>query len=185
MSKQATKTNNDSEAFLSKVKLRVDSLPKKNSISVLECFAGEGLIWAKVKQGTEKEISILPIDKLKYNAKLNNLGDSFRHLISLDLKSFDIIDIDAYGVPFDHISHLFKVEYKGVVHVTCIQTGMGILPKKLLKSEGYSEAMIKKCPTLFCKNGIEKLLSYIAKQGVKKIQIYSQGRKNYFWFEIV
>jgi hypothetical protein len=44
--------------------------------------------------------------------------------------------------------------------------------------------MIKKCPSLFTKNGITKLLNYLAHKGISNLQIYQQGRKNYFWFKI-
>ena len=40
----------DNPYFDEKVKLRMDNLPAKNHIKVLDCFHGEGLIWDVIKK---------------------------------------------------------------------------------------------------------------------------------------
>jgi hypothetical protein len=121
MSKQAIKTNNDADAFLSKVQLRLNSLPKKDTVKVLECYAGEGKLWKSVKSKSDKNISITPIDIKSYEGKLNLKGDNIKYLKTIDLSKYDIVDLDAYGFPFAQIKTLFDREYKGIVHVTAIQ----------------------------------------------------------------
>jgi hypothetical protein len=60
---------------------------------------------------------------------------------------------------------------------------MGTLPNKLLNELGYNESMIKKCRTLFSKNGLEKFKQFLAINGVKEICGYFIDRKNYFYFQ--
>ena len=42
--------------------------------------------------------------------------------------------------------------------------------------------MIKKIPTLFSKNGMEKMCNYLHENGIKEIKGYFIDRKNYFYF---
>lgn len=181
MSSQTIKTNNDPKAFEHKVQLRLNSLPEKQDIKVLECFGGEGLLWKEVIKRSDKNISVLSIDIKKYD-RFQLQGDSLKVLKTLSLNHFDIIDLDSYGIPFAHMQIVFQKRYSGIVHCTVIQSMMGNLPNGLMDYYGYSKGMIKKCRTLLSKNGIDKFLSYIASKGVTNIQIYKQDRKNYFWF---
>ena len=50
-----------------KVQLRLETIRKipKNTIQVLECFAGDGCIWQEVKLHTDKHINILRIVIIK------------------------------------------------------------------------------------------------------------------------
>lgn len=45
-----TKTNNDASLIEAKVSLRIDSLPDKKTITVLEAFGGEGVLWGIIKR---------------------------------------------------------------------------------------------------------------------------------------
>ena len=107
-------------------------------------------------------------------------------LPSLNLNQFDIIDLDAYGVPFDQLDYIFSTGFEGVVCVTMIGTFFKMLPKKLLLHLGYSEEMIKKAPVLCCSNGLKKMFDYLEANGVRSVRgLLKQGagkNKNYFWF---
>lgn len=184
MSKQATKTNNDPATFDTKVALRLMSLPTKNEINVLDCFSGEGKIWDSVKKKTDKKINILSIDIKEYS-KVSLKGDNCKFLKSIDLKKFDIIDLDAYGSPSNQLAILKEKQYKGVVHCTFIQTMMGKINTNILKECGYTDVMIKKIPTLFNKDGLNKILNYVyLKFNVTKFKICTYKNKNYFYFTI-
>jgi hypothetical protein len=125
MSKAATKTNNDAELFESKVLLRIDSLPGKKELNVLEAFGGEGLLWTEVKRRCpERKIKILSIDSNKYK-RVQLQGDNLKFLKAFDLTNFDIIDLDAWGSPFNQLKILFDKQYKGIIHCTFIQTMHG------------------------------------------------------------
>lgn len=185
MSKAATKTDNSE--LEAKVLLRLESLDAvtNSPVRVLECYGGNGTIWKEVKSRTQREIKILRIEKQSDRAGVYLKGDNLKFLGSIDFSDFDIVDLDAYGIPFAQIKMVFKKRFHGVVHVTAIQSAMGMLPTGLLTASGYSKEMLKKCRTLFCKNGDEKLLGYLAKNGVVKIRRYKSGRKNYFWFHLL
>ena len=176
----------DNSHLTEKVNLRLVSLKliKKNEINVLEAFAGEGKIWDKVKNLTDKKINILKID-IKNNKKgVYLVGDSNKFMPLFTFENYDIIDLDAYGVPFFHLETIFRREFKGIVHVTFIQSGMGKLPNKMLNRLGYTKEMINKIPTLFNRDGLGKMQQYLSLNGVKKIIGYFIDRKNYFYFKI-
>lgn len=184
MSTSTVKTNNDSGLIEAKVQLRINSLPAKKNICVLEAFGGEGVLWGIVKRRCpEKSIEVLSIDKNKYN-RVQLQGDNLKYLASLNLQEFDIIDLDAWGSPVKQLEILFKRKYTGIVHCTFIQTMQGNLPKELLYANGYTDAMLKKIKTIFMTNPVEKFTNYLAKNGVKTLEIISKRRKNYLWFAL-
>lgn len=183
MSNPAIKTNNDLSLLDIKIQLRINSISHLEKINVLELYGGEGILWNKVKEITGKDIKILSIDKNKYK-RVQLQGENIKFLKSINFNEFDVIDADAWGSPFKQLQQIFKQQYKGIVHVTFIQTMMGALDKKMLSELGYTEEMTKKIPTLFSKNGIEKLKNYLSKKGVTEIEIFSKKRKNYLWFAL-
>jgi len=172
----------DNSYFAEKVSLRIDALPNKKQIIVLDCFAGAGLLWNEIKK-THKNIQVVPIEKESQKNKLALIGNNLKYLSSLDLSKFDIIDLDSYGIPFKQLEILFERKYKGIIIITAIQSGMGKLPNALLKKLGYTEKMIKKIPTLFNKNCVDKLKNYLYLCGIKKVEGYFINRKNYFYFK--
>lgn len=178
MSKHQTKTNNS--FFREKVDLRLEGLDKDKIINVLECYAGEGCIWDEIiKQGYQ--IQITRIEKV-YTSKVVLKGDNLKWLASLDLTKYDIVDLDAYGVPFAQLELLFERKFEGKVFVTFIQTMMGGLPHGLLKINGITENMVKKVPTLVSKPAFSFMKEYLAKRGVKSIDFIKKDRKIYFSF---
>ena len=185
MSNQQTKTNNDGSFIEGKIQLRINSLPDKKEIKVLEAFGGEGLLWDAVKRRCPgKVIKILSIDKNDYN-RVQLQGDNIKYLSSLNLSEFDIIDLDAWGSPVNQLEILFRRNYKGIVHCTFIQTMMGNLPDALLKANGYTPAMLKKIRTIFVKDGLQKFLNYLSSRHIRHVQILSEKRKSYLWFYAV
>ena len=183
MSKAAIKTNNDSSLLESKIILRIESLPDKKQIKVLEAFGGEGVLWKEVRKRTDKKIKILSIDANKYK-RVQLQGDNIKFLKSFDLKEFDIIDLDAWGSPFKQLQIIFEKQFKGIVHCTFIQTMHGGMNKELLYANGYTKNMVEKIPSLFSRNGVDKLMNYIYSKGIRSVKIISEKRKNYFWFKI-
>lgn len=185
MSKVATKTNNDPKAVELKIQLRVDSIKElqKEEASVLECFGGEGYLWREVQKRVNTKINVFSIDEKKYS-RFQFQGNSLKVLPSLNLQRFDIIDLDSYGIPYAHMAQVLNKRYKGIVHITCIQTGMGSLPHGLLIDLGYTKSMIRKSTTLFSRNGGDKFKNWLANHGIKKATGFTLGRKNYFWIKI-
>lgn len=177
----------DNSHLAEKVRLRADSirLIQKPQIRVCEAFAGDGVIWQAVKkQFPDKKISILRIDKKGDKKGIYLKGDNVKFLMSLDLSKFDVIDLDAYGSPTKQLDIVFKSSFSGIVHCTFIQSGFGMLDSSILSANGFSPEMINKCPTLFCKNGLQKMQNYLSNKGVLRIYGYFIDRKNYFWFNL-
>ena len=174
----------DNSYLKEKIELRLESLNliKKGEINILEAFAGDGIVWQKVQNITNKKLNILKIDIKNGKKGVYLIGDNRKFIPLFKFENYDIIDLDAYGIPFYHLEVIFKKKYKGIVHVTAIQSGMGRLPNGLLKSLGYSKNMIKKIPTLFNRNGLDKLKNYLYLNGIKEIKGYFINRKNYFYF---
>ncbi len=175
------KKNNDLVEL--KIDLRVQSLPDKDKIRVLDAFGGEGILWNTIKRRfPEKEILVLGIDQKKYK-RVQLQGENIKFLLSMDLSQFDIIDLDAYGMPTKQLEILFDKGYPGIVHCTVIQK-IPTMDHIILKANGYTKEMIKKCPSLFAGNGIQKFLNYLAKKGVRKVKLAAtKDHKYYFWFK--
>jgi len=74
--------------------------------------------------------------------------------------------------------------YCGTVFVTFIQIGFGIVNRGLLEDIGFTREMIKKCPTIFSKNGWNYFKEWLALAGVRRIWHRSETRKHYLGFEI-
>lgn len=167
-----------------KIALRLNNIPVKEKLFVLDCYYGKGTIWKNVQEKYSGKISIVKIDKMQKCDDFVLLGNNIKYLREMDLNGFDVIDLDAYGVPYEQLKILFEKKYRGLVFVTFIQTMFGCLPFSFLEELGYTKKMIEKCPTIFNKNGFEKMCCFLKLNGVKKITYRSFQKKNYFCFAI-
>lgn len=174
----------DNGFLADKVGLRVKHLPR-GDIRVLDCFAGTGRVWKAVKRRIpDREIKILGMEKR--NIGFNLPGDNLAWLAEIDLSRFNVIDLDAYGIPYDQLKILFDRGYHGVVYVTFIQTGFGQMNFDMLEAIGFPRSMIKKCPSIFQRRGWEYILEWLALRGVKKVYYRFRkapvGRSNKYYF---
>lgn len=173
----------DNHYLTEKIQLRQEVIKLVKNPNILECFAGKGVLYKELKKQNNINITSIEIEHNK-NKTAHLTGDSFKYLKALDLTQYNIIDLDAYGIPFKYIDYIINSEFKGYVIVTAIQAGMGKLPDDLLIRLGYTKAMIKKIPTLFNTKGVDKLKNYLYLVGIKSITGYFINRKNYFYFKI-
>lgn len=178
----------DNSYFETKVKLRTENLPH-GRVNVLDMFAGGGRIWKMIKHNLSKRhIDVLRIEQKPDSGGVYLLGDNQKFLSVLDIPKFNVIDLDAYGVPYSQLEAILdgKPARGTVIFVTFIQSLYGRLPQGLLGKIGYSKAMLKKCPAIFNRRGLEKFRWYLAARGVEKIKRYSDpsGRKHYLCFTI-
>jgi tRNA G26 N,N-dimethylase Trm1 len=179
MTKAATKTDN---SYLSdKIMLRLNNLPFKKNLTVLDCYFGAGEIWNSVKSKTDISILILGID---IKSGKNLVGDNKKFLKTMDLSKYDIIDLDAYGVPFEQLDIILNREYTGTLFVTFIQSMYGALNEKLLHAYGYTPAMLSKITSIFVRDGIKKIEHYLYTKGVRKIIYKSKDKKYYITFSV-
>jgi hypothetical protein len=174
----AVKTDNS--FFEEKVRLRADNLPPgEGPIRILDLYSGNGLLWAEVARRTPRPLEILRVDKAPGKTGIYLQGDNRK--FPLDYRSFDIVDLDAYGAPFDILSRLLSCPPRWAIFITWIQSGMGQLPKGFLSALGYMPAMVRKIPALFNRRGQDKLFSWLALHGATSVDIYHtpDNRKNY------
>ena len=175
-----TKTDNDFTK--NKIYLRANHLPD-GDLKVLDCFHGKGVIWRGVQQTTKRKIKLLAIDERNdVDDGFFLHGDNEEFLSSMDLSKFNVIDLDAYGVPYQQLKIIFKKKYTGTVFVTFIQTMYGQMPFGLLQEIGFSKQMIEKIPSLFAKRGWEYFKQWLSMHGVSKISHRSINRKHYLYF---
>ena len=172
----------DNSFLETKIKLRIDNLPA-GDCNVLDCYTGTGLIWKTIRERTKRRINVLGMDLKKLNG-IYLQGDNLKFLASMDINKFNIIDLDAYGVPYRQLEIIFskRTQKRTVIFVTFIQSMFGKLPDKMLIDLGYSISMINKCPSLFCKNGFEKFKQFLANNGIEQIRSYSYHKKHYLCF---
>ncbi|NCU32487.1 MAG: hypothetical protein EOM23_06055 [Candidatus Moranbacteria bacterium] len=173
----------DNSHINEKIQLRLLAIKGLKTPRVLDCFSGTGKLWKEVNKIAGKDIEVLGIEKEKGKNRKALQGDNLKYLPVIDLSLFDVVDLDAYGIPFKQIQILKKRDYHGIIVVTCIQTGMGQLPNKLLEELGYTHEMTKKISSIFNYNGIEKIKNILYLYGCKYITGYFMGRKNYFLFK--
>ena len=178
----------DNSYFEDKVIMRLKHLPEVEKIRVLDAFGGEGRVWNKVRELSGRNIQTMRIDRKADRKGTYLKGDNIKYLASMDFSKFDVIDLDAYGVPFEQLEYLFKAarenKISAYVFVTFIQTAYGRLPYSLLRALGYSDAMFKKIPSLFNKDGFVKFQKYLSYQGLTEIYVRSKGGKYYIFFKI-
>ena len=170
----------DHSFFEEKVKLRLEGLPEGNRLKVLDMFSGDGRIWSEIQRRTGREIVVLRIDRERGKQGVYLIGDNQK--FNLDYSAFDVVDVDAYGVPFGQLERIFASPSRPKrLFITFIQSIWGVLPRKMLHALGYTPEMVKKCPTLFNRAGQEKFLRYLALRGVQKcaISYTPDRRKNY------
>lgn len=180
----ATKTENSH--LEEKITIRLQAIEGLESpVRVLDAFAADGRLWQNIQSRTEKQLLITPIETRAISNRLYLHGDNRKFIASMNLSRYDVIDLDAYGVPFGQLEMIFEKGFSGIVCVTFIQSVMGNLPHDFLRQLGYPKAMIQKCPTMFYANGMEKMEQYLAQKGVQKITGYFlSDRKNYFYFSL-
>lgn len=166
----------DNSHLPEKVWLRIHHLPL-SGLSVLDCYGGFGVVWSEVTRITGRRVDRLGIDKQKRPGCLH--GDNRKWLQSLDLSAFNVIDLDAYGIPFAQAAIIFKRQYVGTVFFTFIQSEFGKLPAGLLDANGITAAMRRKCQTLYNAIGWRLWLDWLGNNGVTRVHLYQRQRKYY------
>jgi len=179
-----SKAQTDNSYLWDKISLRLSMLPQKKALRVIDAYAGHGLIWKNIQKKYKGKINITKIDKEQKGARFVLIGDNTKFLMSLPLNKYDVIDLDAYGVPYEQLKIIFNRGFKGIVFATFIQSALGRLNDGFLKDLGYTKPMIDKCPSLFSKHGLQKLERWLLLQGINKIIIRSHSRKSYLGFEV-
>ena len=122
-----------------KVRLRlelIDQLKRKN-LYVLDAYAGQGIVWKEIqKQRPDLKITTVGIEKRKYVNPNVIMGDNRKVMKGLDLSAFDLIDLDAFGCPWEQLAICAESAGQVPVVLTHISVTLGPVPKGLLKAAG-------------------------------------------------
>lgn len=175
----------DSSYFDEKVNLRLNHLPNKNEIKVLDCYAGYGHIWKKIREVTSNvDIEVLSIEKDRKKAEAGCIiANNIDILTNINLDYYDIVDLDAYGVPYQQLKILFNRKYKGNVFITFIQIGVGCLPNKFLFELGFTKSMALKARAIISRNGWQLMTEWLRANGVSRIVYKQINRKVYAYLD--
>lgn len=171
-----SKVQTENSYFSLKIKLRELFTPDNSK--VLDCYSANGSIWNEIAK--RKHISVLRLEKEKGRDGIYLRDDNLKFLKNMDLTQFDVIDLDAFGVPFKQLEIIFEKELKNkIVFITFIQSVFGALPRKMLNTLGYTDSMIDKIPSLFNTNGFEKLKAYLSQKNIDEVKYFNVKNKYY------
>lgn len=177
----------DNTYFDVKVQLRAENLPS-GPVRVLDCFSGTGRIWNEVRRRCPgRDIHVTRIDSRRDLPGIYLRGDNRKYLASMNLDAFNVIDLDAYGAPFDQLELLFGRGQNTPKRVFVTMTKVCSLPYGMLEQLGYSRAMIGRCPSVFSLNIHVKVRNYLAVKGVREgVFCTAEHRtsKEYFCFDL-
>lgn len=173
---------NDNSHFEEKVRLRLEAVEriKATQVRVLDMFAGKGLLWKEVQKRTDKKIVTLSIEKERGKNKRALTGDNVKFLSSLNPGDFDIIDIDAYGIPARQI--LWAAKGKALVIVTAILSVYGNTPYELCKYYGIEKSIYNEIKISVQKLAFDMIDGIFFDNGYAKKIGYNFGRKQYFYY---
>ena len=180
-------TQTENSHFEAKVKLRQKFLPDTDSLKVLDCFSADGKLWNEIKKhNPERKINVLRIESRRDAKGVYLAGDNRKILPVINLERYDIIDLDAFGNPFEQLEIIFPRRIKPCRYFCTVifQTIGKKVQKGLLEQLGYTPKMIKKCWTLCSNNPFEKFCNYLSLHKVKEVYAirFNGGFKNYISF---
>lgn len=180
----SNKATNNNENYLSlKINLRLESLQEIETPLILDCFAGDSIIWNNVKTKTNKEFSRVTIDA-DSRYKTDYTCNALTFLKSNDITKFNIIDLDSWGSPSKYLDVIFKSNYKGIIICTyCSPVLMN--PYKILAQNYYGNiynSSTKK--TLLNKDIGEMFKKYLFDNNVKQYKGLISSKKIYCSFKI-
>jgi len=118
-----------------KVRIRLEAIERlgKTDLYVLDAFAGKGLVWKEIKrQRPDLTISTLGIEKRKYINPEVIMGDNRKEMKGMDLSVFDLIDLDAFGCPWEQLKLCAQNGPMVPVVLTHIAVDLGPVPRGLL-----------------------------------------------------
>lgn len=169
----------DNSYLADKIMLRAKYLPEKPV--VLDCYGGMGKVWHGVESVIGKKIERLGVDKRPDLSDFHIHADNIDFLNSVDLSAFNVVDLDAYGIPARQIQTLYDRKYEGVVFVTFIQSMRGALPTVMMNGLSLGK-LYKQAPSVFTRHGWSLFKEWLQTLGVKKIVHRSRNRKHYVAF---
>lgn len=163
----------DNSHLREKIHLRLSCIPE-GEIRVLDAFGGKGVIWANISR-TRNILLYTAIEKEAGKNPGALRGDNVKLLPVLDLSPYNVIDLDAYGMPIKQIEAVLNnrtIASGTVIFATCITSKRGGFPYDLATYINVTPKMINKCRTLFVKHQKDAIKSMLHKNGVEEWAYY-------------
>lgn len=184
MSNQQT----DNSRIAEKILIREAFLPDKDILTVLDVYCGKGVIWNTLAaRNKNKKFRVIGLDKKNVEDRIYLKGDNVKYLAAMDLNRFDIIDLDAYRIPYEPLLQIFQKTLTRPIEIFCtvIFGQFGGIHSGLLEEIGYTKKMVKKCPALFMRKGLISVMEWLAIRGVPKVDVMSlkNDRRNQIHFQ--
>lgn len=176
-------TNNDSKYLDLKIQLRLDAIDTFNSVNVLDCFAGDSVLWKQVCGKTNIKVNRFTIDA-DDRYKVDCVGNALTWIKNNDINRFDVIDLDSWGSPVKYLEIIFKSNFKGVVICTyCSPVLMN--PDKILAETFYGR-IYNNCnkKTILNKSIGDMFKAYLYKNNIKNYKGLIGKNKIYCSFVI-
>lgn len=179
MSGRLDKTQQHSPGALAlKAALRATVLPDR-PVRVLDCYHGDGDIWDAVARVHPHAVEVVGIEIDRKRAKPGVLtGDNRRVLASMNLSRFDMIDLDAWGTPWEQLRQVSRSNFQGTVAVTWILT-IALAGCGLWQDFGVPKAWNEEVQSLFPPN-VEACRLWLGHLGWDKVT-YQVRSGNHFY----
>jgi hypothetical protein len=176
-------TNNDLKYLNLKINLRLDLIKSVEIPCVLDCFAGDSIIWNNVNKKHGSKINRFTIDAdSRYKTDLTI--DCLKYLKQTDLSKYNIIDVDSWGSPVKYINEIFQSNFKGYVVCTYCSPVM-MNPDKILALNYYGEIYNKSSKKILLNKNIGVMFKkWLLDNGVTEFKGYISKNKIYCSFEI-
>lgn len=181
MSKQIKRKKTDNAHVGIKVAVRQEAIANlTDGVRVLDCFCGNNVLWKSVcascpvpgAQAQGFPDVYLGLEKVNGKGSRNIHGDNLRLIPSLDLSRYNVIDLDAYGIPGAQLIALLQnktLPDKVVVVYTAITNAVSCGQKKMIQAAGVPYEAYRKCPTLWNKKMLDLWYFVLLKIGVEKV----------------
>lgn len=181
MSKQTKRKHTDNTHTEIKVAVRQEAIANlPDGVRVLDCFCGNNVLWKSVAppcpvpgaQAQGFPDVYLGLEKVKGKGSRNIHGDNLRLIPSLDLSRYNVIDLDAYGIPGAQLIALLRnktLPDSVVIVYTAIGGAIARGQKKLMSATGIRSEAYEKCPMLWNKKMLDLWYFFLLKIGVEKV----------------
>lgn len=130
----------------------LDLTASHDPVRVLDAFAGQGRLWRDVAARSHRRIHTTAVDTRPDAPPGTIRADNRKVMAGADLDSFDVVDLDAYGVPGDQLAAASTARTPVVV-VTCIKSGQPAVPHRVLTALGMPREWMHTAPTAVSRLG--------------------------------
>ena len=166
-----------------KLAVRREAVAGLDQVRVLDAFGGRNTLWSQIP--TDRYYGVE-----KQKGKGQNLpADNRRALESLNLADFNVIDLDAYGVPDTQLAEVFRsrsLQPGTRIIITAITGPMNGISSNLLNYYGL-RGIFEKTTSIMNRYTHDLFLGWLAAYGIETLHGYivdDRMRKLYAWFPV-